>query len=338
MSVLITADLHFSDNPRDSYRFLIINRLLEMIEKYKVETLLILGDLTEKKDNHGAYLVNLIVNSLRELSDRCRVIILRGNHDGLDPAYPYFEFLRNFRKIDYIAHPVDFEVSGIGNCLFLPHTTDYKRDWRGLDLKDKGYKRIFAHNTFKGAQGQHRELDGLPLDLFQDTQGQVISGDVHVPHTIGPVTYVGSPYLVDFGDDFRPRALLIKPNSDPKSIAVPGPQKRLIEAHVSGRKEVKWPTDGLNAGDILKVRVTLTREQYVHWPEFVRDVKAWGKKNEYVIYAVQPVLEGGVRREGGTTVSRSKMSDVETLTAYGEQRGVARKTMTRGKKLMENSK
>lgn len=337
MSVLITADLHFSDNPRDDYRFLVVNRLREMIQKYDVKMLLVLGDLTEKKDNHGAWLVNCIIEHFVMLASWCPIIILRGNHDGLDPQSPFFEFLRNFKDISFITHPTEREVPVIGNCLFLPHTSDYKRDWAGINLKDKRYKRIFAHNTFKGASGQHRLLDGIPLDIFRDTIGQVIAGDVHVPQTLGPVTYVGAPYLVDFGDDYRPRVLLEWVGKIGKSIAVPGPQKRLVECTL-GKAGVDWPESGLNPGDILKIRMVVTPKQFERWSEIKEEVHAWGKKHDYVIHMVQPVTGAEGLRLGAAAPHRSRLTDDQTLEAYAQQRGIAPALLRRGRKLMERVK
>lgn len=333
MSVLITADLHFSDNPRDDYRFLVVSRLREMIEKYEVEMLLILGDLTEKKDNHGAWLVNCMIEHFVMLASWCPVIILRGNHDGLDPQSPFFEFLRNFKNISFITHPMSREVPVLGECLFLPHSSDYKRDWGGIDLKDKRYERIFAHNTFKGASGQHRELDGLPLDIFRKNS-KVIAGDVHIPHQIGPVTYVGAPYLVDFGDDYRPRVLLERAGSDIKSIAVPGPQKRLVEC-TAGKAGVDWPESGLNPGDILKVRISVTPKQYTRWNEIKEEVHAWGAKNLFTINMIQAVTGAEGLPLGASAPQRSRLTDDQTLDAYALQRGIAPALLKRGRKLME---
>ena len=51
MSVLITADLHLTSRPNDSYRFDFLNWLPKKIKEHKIQTLLILGDLTDQKDH-----------------------------------------------------------------------------------------------------------------------------------------------------------------------------------------------------------------------------------------------------------------------------------------------
>jgi len=336
MSVLITADLHFSDNPRDAYRFLITQTLINLINKYDVKHLLILGDLTEQKDNHGAWLTNNIVAEMVALASWCPITILRGNHDGVDPTLPFFGFLRIFSNISFVVNPSEKEIPGIGQCLFLPHSTNYKEDWGMINLKDTKYDYIFAHNTFKGASGQHRELDGIPTDIF-NSYTNVIAGDVHVPHTIGPITYTGSPYLIDFGDDFRPRMLLIDSETlKRKSITVPGPQKRLVECSISKGKTI-WPEQTLNAGDILKVRVAVTSEQYARWAAIKTEIQQWGHTHGYIIYAIQAVADKAVSRKVDT-VQRSRLSDVEVLESYGSQRNLESRLLVRGKKLMEKVK
>lgn len=335
MSVMITADLHFSENPRDAYRFGFFDTMIELIQKYKVKQLLILGDITEAKDRHSSWLVNTITDEMEKLSGWCPITILRGNHDGIDTDLPFYKFLRHIKRIRWIIHPTQTEVPGLGYCLFLPHTTDY-RLWADLPKKT-GFEYIFAHNTFKGATGQHRELDGIPLDVFAKG-ARVIAGDVHVPHQVGPVTYVGSPYLIDFGDDFRPRVLLIKKDGSHKTVAFPGPQKRLIEVRAGedvDKNATITGTGKLLEGDILKVRVTLPVDQYANWPSIKQEVLAWGKEHKYQIDQVVPVTEKSTKKKKKVQrVQRSAMSDDQILAAYAQSRGIDERTMKVGIKLL----
>jgi len=56
---------------------------------------------------------------------------------------------------------------GKADCLFLPHTRDYKKDWAELpDLEEITW--VFAHNTFEGASSEHgKKLSGIPTDMFE---------------------------------------------------------------------------------------------------------------------------------------------------------------------------
>lgn len=227
MKRLVTSDWQLADNARDRYRTdFVVKTLPELVGKHKPDQLLILGDVTEHKDQHPARLVNELVNALCDLaaSHKLEIIVLQGNHDFLSNAHPFFAFLENFKGIRWIAKP---EV--LDNCLYLPHTRDYKKDWKGIDFK--GHDFIFAHNIFEGVKANGQKLSGIPTKIFPE-DSCCISGDVHEPQVIDDkIIYVGSPCLCDFGDNYQPRVLLLDGLSI-KSIKIKGIQKRLVEAYI----------------------------------------------------------------------------------------------------------
>ena len=91
--ILLTSDLHFTDKPEDSYRFDLFDAMRDWCEEYPIKHIIILGDLTNEKDNHSSKLVNKIVNGIFSLTCYCPVDILMGNHDYIDPENAYFQFL-----------------------------------------------------------------------------------------------------------------------------------------------------------------------------------------------------------------------------------------------------
>lgn len=330
MVVLVTSDLHLSDNPRDHYRHEFIDQLIEVIREEKVTRLLVLGDLTEKKDRHNSWLTNSVVEYFHTLSTWCPIVILQGNHDALDVNVPFFNFLHYVAggrggHIQWIGNPTEMDVPELGRCLFLPHTTSYRDRWSfvlGLDVKDlpaKKYEYIFAHNTFKGTISESGvELDGIPLDIFPKSV-PVISGDVHKPQQVGQVTYVGSPYLVDFGDDFEPRMLLLRKGQPPESIPCLGPQKRLVQIEYSPGSNF-IVTGVVHEGDILKVRVPVTKDLYVHWNEIQRRIREWGESHGVEIHTIQPVLETSRRirkdKNSRSSVDDTRESDRQLVERY----------------------
>ena len=86
MSTLVTADLHLNNNSRDSYRHAFIGELIELIKAHKVDTLLVLGDLTHEKDCHNAELVNAIINTTLYILQSLPV--LKGNSETLVQLSP----------------------------------------------------------------------------------------------------------------------------------------------------------------------------------------------------------------------------------------------------------
>lgn len=329
--ILITADLHLNDLPRDAYRHDWMRTILpSLLRKHKAELLLILGDLTDDKDSHSAWLTNSIVDHLNNLTEICPIIVLQGNHDYVVAENPFFEFLGQIEGITWIGSICDpYQISGpLGHALFLPHTANYKRDWAEFNFQKQDL--IFAHQTFQGASIGPRKLDGIPTDIFP-AHSLVISGDIHVPQTFAQITYVGAPYLCDFGDDYKPRVLLLDQNTlKLQSIPSPGPQKRLIEiGSIADLNRQRM----LNKGDILKVRVALAAKDHARWPAIQDEVKAWGADNGYVIYLVQPQV---VNTAGGKAKARKvdTRSDEQLLELYAQSRAVNETTLKTGKTLM----
>lgn len=322
--ILVTSDWHLSANPRDYYRHEFQPTLLALIDRYEVDELIVLGDITEAKGEHSAWLVNRVAKYVSNLADKCHVTIVRGNHDGYTPDEPFFAFLNHQPEVWWING-----VSHSGSLLFLAHTTDYQRDWADIDWDI--YQWVFTHNTFKGTEiGPGQTLDGIPVEALHGIP--TISGDVHIPQKIsGPVYYTGAPYTVDFGDNYQPRVLLINDGSL-KSIRVSGRQKRLVEVRsVEGLAKVK----GANPGDILKVRVQLSPADHARWPEMQKAVRQWGVDNGYQVHTVVPLVVEGQRHTMTERKTRPQQDDKTLVTEYAKVRGIAAPTVQVGLELIE---
>src|SRR5258706_13941052 len=101
MSYLLVGDTHFSDRPKDAYRFGIFRWIHEQQKKYQPAATFILGDVCDRKDNHSAALVNQITNELNRLEKP--IFILKGNHDYTDPENPFFGFLSFMKGITFVS-------------------------------------------------------------------------------------------------------------------------------------------------------------------------------------------------------------------------------------------
>lgn len=336
--VLITSDLQLADNPRDEYRFNFIEHVLpHLVGQYNVKVVLILGDLTEEKDRHAAALVNRIVEAIFRLSCKCDVVLLQGNHDfNFDSSRPFFGFTNRLLKVNWIRQPTEGEkmkftsLGGnsidwiIGPSIFLPYTRDHKQDWKMIDFNK--YDWVFAHNTFEGADAGHGHiLSGIPTSIFAK-RNLVIAGDVHTPQDIGPVTYVGSPYLCDFGDDYKPRVLLIDSSRKLTSLNIKGPNKRLVEFDARLRA-LTQPI--LNEGDIVKVRVKLTQAEYEQWSEIRDRIYSWGDKSGFVIHIIQPVVDKSALARKSPIHSR-KLNDEGFVKRYVSSQAAGEKILKTG--------
>lgn len=333
MRILISADWHFSDNLRDAYRFSAISQTVpKLIKKHKVDLLLYLGDICESKDEHRAELVNKTVDIFSDIAQLCPVVIVQGNHDWAStPNDPFFGFLGLLENITWVSRPTPLDEA-VGRstgleAILLPHSADYKRDWGAIDFKQ--YDWAFCHQAFAGALAESgfKLPGGVPLDFFPEHL-RLVSGDIHRPQVVENLTYVGSPYPIDFGDDFEPRMLLLADGAL-KSLPCDGPAKVLLD--VKSLKDLERAE--LLDGDVVKVRFNLPAEEMSAWPETLAKIRAWGDQHKLASLLVQPAVSGG---KGSMVFAKrvEKRSDDELLRAYASARGVGTDVLKAGLKFI----
>jgi hypothetical protein len=328
MPTLITSDLSLTDNPRDGYRWQFLEHTLPiLLRAERADALYVLGDITEEKDNHGAWLVNRVSDAFYKLAQMVKdVIILRGNHDYAGSGFPFFTFLDMLSNVQFISEP-----TAISGHLFLPHTTNYRRDWEPWKAALQRFPLVFAHNTFEGAMANGIRLPGIPPSYFP-VSCLIFAGDVHTPQTHEKVTYVGAPYTVDFGDDYTPRVMAI--HDKPfrwESIPVQGPQKRLV---VLDRHGLPENHRGCTKGDILKIRVALAKQDYAQWPEIRDKVRKMATDQGFVVYAVEPIVRKAYRSEAVKKRLGNTESDEELLRRYASIHGIDDRTLKIGMELL----
>lgn len=327
MRRLISSDWQLRDNPRDRYRTdFVLNEIPRLVEKYKPDQLLVLGDLTESKDAHPASLVNEIVNFFCSLTGSFEIetVILQGNHDFLHNGHPFFAFMENFKAVHWISKP---EI--LDGCLYLPHTRDYKKDWSAVDFK--GHDFIFAHNIFEGMKANGQKLSGIPTKIFPD-DAVVISGDVHEPQSFDVVTYVGAPFLCDFGDCYQPRMLLLD-GLEMKSIKVKGPQKRVIEVGPAGNvlSPANW-----NAGDIVKIKVHLEMKDVSEWAKIREGMQTWASEIGLTVDSIVPIVEYD-SGERAKPVKSERKTDSQHMDQFAQRFGIDEATFAIGKEIVERA-
>jgi hypothetical protein len=325
-ATIVTSDLHLNNLLRDVYRHAWQVELRSFIKKYDANLVIICGDLTHEKNHHSSELVNKVVGHIYRLAQWCDVIILKGNHDYENEDDPFFAFLSRLQGVTWISAPKLLELQGLGRCLFLPSTSDYERDWLPALREECDW--IFAHGTFVAYTASGFQLKGVPIGILPRGV-TVISGDIHVPQTVGPVTYVGSPYVTDFDVSFEPRVLLIK-DDKLKSIPCSGPQKRLLEinslAELKKRKE-------LQRGDMLKIRVNIAPDKRDAWLEIKQGIVDWAKRQEYDLVTVLPVLPSGDSLKRAAAPKASKRADDDLVQTYAVRQKFDEATLQLGLKI-----
>lgn len=295
---LITGDIHLSPKPKDEYRFGIFPWLLKQARKHKVRAIYILGDLTENKDNHPASLVNRIADELTNFDYPVR--ILMGNHDFVHRGCPFFKFLGYYEQVDYIT-----EVDEYDNFTCIPHQPDQRAfDQACSFIPYQGS--ALLHQTISGAidDGGNRHLNGLGASLIAQKQlRHCYSGDIHRPQVCGPVTYVGAPYQVRFGDDYTPRVLLI---SSEKTTDLHFPAPRKHSWVLSDLEELR--AADLKAGDQVKLTLALNREEIAEWPNLKQRALDMCKELGVEVYGV--TLKMKAQQQPSKAIKRTAPNEV----------------------------
>lgn len=288
LPALLVSDLHLVLDPVASYRWDLFPWLARQCANWGVKTLCILGDVTDAKDYHPAELINQIVRNLVNLlSTVPSIVVLRGNHDYLKDGSPPLLFLNHIPGITFVNTPTDTGHLG-ASCLWLPHSKNPEREWKGMDMTH--FQFVFMHQTLKGAVASNGQaMEGEPLPDTLAYAGKVWSGDIHVPQVIGPVEYVGSPYHVHLGDNFRPRCVVISEDGTYRDIRFRTLSRVAVD--ISGADDLDdLLRDGtLRNGDHLKARVHLPRAALHEWQTVRSEVVARAQANGLRLLSVELV-------------------------------------------------
>lgn len=294
MPALLIADLHLVADPACVYRWQLFPWLRDTIKEEHVKTLCILGDMVDRKDNHPAALVNKLCDELQRTVKETgvEIVAMPGNHDWLKDGEEYWAFLRHIDGIQYPTKPWEHpDVKG-PLAMFLPFSRDPVKDWKDMHSLEQ-YDFVFMHQTVKGAKGSTGvALDGEPLPDIFDGAGKIYSGDIHVPQIIGGIEYVGSPYHVHFGDNFKPRCVLLETKSSAVDLHVPNMPRRVM---VDVRSvNALWKRLGeLQRGDQVKVRLELTPEERYAWSKLRRDAVDMVRDEGMQLHGIELVAIGG---------------------------------------------
>ena len=282
MNIIITTDLHLDHNPDHDYRWNALDVVGRHLDSTDIDVAVIAGDLVDAKDRHPAKFVNRVVDRIAQLAARKRVILLKGNHDYIDPRCPFFKILGKLPNLTFVSDPVMLELGGRGLfrwVLFVPHGASWHQGaaWR-KQFPFSNVDLIIAHETFNGSVSSNgTKLPGVPLATVgrKATGGcPVISGDIHVPQQIGNVTYVGAPHAVRFGDNYDPRMLVWDTATcKVREIANPGIRRLVVDYRLDSAGDLN-PSHKIDEGDHVKARFIGKQSDLREWPEIRERIRA----------------------------------------------------------------
>lgn len=321
--ILLTADLHLTDKKRDEYRWSIFQILKEHIVKEKVNTLIILGDITDVKDKHASVLVNKVVRELYEVKEAGveKIVILKGNHDYVEQTSPYFDFLSHTPNTLFITKPTIYDDN-----LFLPHTHTPTPEY--FTSNNSCFNYVFLHQPFLGAKvNKMYELEkGMEVKSVwgEEMKGRLFSGDIHMPQTCGVVEYVGAPYPVHFGDEYKGRLILLEEGENTwKSIPVTSIRKSFITTP-STSDPLSFD---VTQGDQVMLKIEIGKEDYLHVDEIKKRFKEGLEKKGAEICSIEVVKKREENQYTGETQEKDEIknnkSKKEKVQEFWKEEGVS---------------
>lgn len=260
MRSLLITDLHLTEKKEDWYKWEIFEWASSIISKNSIDELFILGDIFDKKDRHPSELLNKLIKNLGKF--QCPIKILMGNHDYIKNEHPFLEFLGSLPNIKWIGTPT---YLNFGNCktLWLPHSRTPELDWENLVTKSLDI--IFMHQSVIGSVvSNFAEMNhGLNAAyLTAKTDALIISGDIHVPQLVNGVYYIGTQYPVSFGDNYKPRAIILNDKKEITELYLET-IKKLVISISSDTKELD--TFKIRKNDQVKIIVNLFDSELSDW-------------------------------------------------------------------------
>lgn len=300
MNILKIADLHLTDGKADAYKWKFFKWLEKQVVNHKIGRVDILGDLTDKKDQHKSDLVNRTIDALVSLSNLCDVVLLMGNHDYIDSGSPFFKLLNHIPNITFITKPKEIDGE-----LFLPHARNPIEDWE-YPTTPQALKRFHTINIHQCVIGSKTptgfSLDsGISKDFFKGYNGIIYAGDIHMPQMVGNVEYIGSPYPTTFGPgQVEYRCLLIDSLGEEADLEYQCLDKWSLR--------IKDPIDleeyDLQEGDQVKIVIELHPTYFPDWPQLKKEIKAYCDKVEVELHGLEMIPEK--KKAGRIKRNRSK--------------------------------
>jgi DNA repair exonuclease SbcCD nuclease subunit len=321
MSYLLVGDLHLTDRSRDAYRFGIFDQIAKWHEEYNFKATFIMGDLTDAKDRHSAALVNRIVDELSWLNN---VFILMGNHDYIDRDNPFFKFLSKLEGIYFITKPECFDdVCAIPHC-----RTQEEFDAACKVLKNKKPFMLLLHNTFNGAISESgKVMSGLSLAKAPDAV-YTFAGDIHRPQGGEHLEYVGAPYHIRFGDEYKPHCLLVD-KLGVSELFFDAPRKlKLVIRDAEELLSIKE----LRKHDQVKIVVEVAREETIAWKEIKHAVLCTCKDLELYVHSVSLRINTTKKKLKNVKLTKDP---IEIFDAFSKAEGLSKHVKQAGLKMME---
>lgn len=207
--VLLLSDLHAgvkSDSEifLNQFSSLFENFIPEQIIKYKCETIFILGDLFDNRNNVNVKTLNVVYVAFKNFTTKfpnIKIYILLGNHDTYYKNRKDVNSLglfNEFKNIEVISEITNLTLFNRGIVL-CPWLTDSEETSHLFEKKQDICMGHFEINGFEMVSGI-KENNGIPPTKFIENFKLTFSGHFHLRDEENEIIYVGNPYQTKWSD------------------------------------------------------------------------------------------------------------------------------------------
>jgi calcineurin-like phosphoesterase family protein len=324
--VLLISDLHYTHKPNDLYRFELFEKVTQMVVENNIESIYVLGDTLDLKNNIDGVLLNRVVDGLAQWSKEADVTLIAGNHDLIDISSPYLYFVRHIPNVRYIN-----KITKGDKFVFLPHTKTPFKDWGGLDFSRKI---VLAHVSVRGAVYETGTVqqDGVDASIFNNA-AIAFSGDIHSSQTIGPLTYVGCPYVCRYNDSFQGSCIIL----DTKTLKwerIPLDFLKRYTFDVSSYAELDTALQKIDThtpAHQIKVRLHLDQSNMGQWRELSAQIKLLVSNSGHDLCHFELINEHKAVMPGKRVIS----SPIEPFEQFCTQQKITPELVKVGTEIME---
>lgn len=259
--MIIATDLHLDE---DSEK-IVMGEVVPGIERASFErgdnTIALLGDLLNTRYRTHSRLIMALYDAVKTWTTAGKEVhILPGNHDMYSlEGRTVLELFERICKV--YREPV---VNNLGAWIpFQATTAAFRQAFSFCEsISVANGTPLFMHNTVMGAwlNDHTQATEGVPLELFENARvrWRPISGHLHKPHAVGPVTYVGSPWQTSAAEAGQPKGYAVIGYGQNGALIgyehVPmgwGPRHIQLEAVATGRLDLST----IRPHDIVSVKV-----------------------------------------------------------------------------------
>lgn len=214
--------------------------------------LVIAGDLTDGKAIIRAEVANELIDIFKTARHRVLIYIIVGNHDlinekGKENA---LHFLKPYVSlVDCAVGAAPFS----DNVTFFPYYSDVTV-LRSMLYHMPDGQILIMHQGVKGAFMGEYAQDNSSIDPEELARFTCISGHYHRHQTVGTLTYIGSPFTMNFAEaNDGPKGFLVLNDDGTYTREILNLRKHV---KIEWNAEMEFPTSDLNTGDLVWVKAS----------------------------------------------------------------------------------